>query len=209
MSYRQTALLFDSAFHSAIARAPLVLVDVGARGNLPQPWLSLDRTSSAALKVVGFEPDPEECQRLNDADGTNRRFFPYALWDRETMVPLNLAINPATSSVHAPNFAFIEQFQPRHWQPRRTARKLEVRARPLDVILAEAQIEPDFLKLDTQGSEFEVLQGSTDALGQHIFGVLAETWIAEVHLGQHLSHDVMRLMADNAFNRIEAHHAVE
>ncbi len=82
-----------------------------------------------------------------------------------------------------------------------------MRARPLDVILAEAQIEPDFLKLDTQGSEFEVLQGSTDALGQHIFGVLAETWIAEVHLGQHLSHDVMRLMADSAFNLIEAHQA--
>ena len=48
-------------FRGLISKDPLVLVDVGASGGINKKWDVLE----GVIKVVGFEPDPEECKRLN------------------------------------------------------------------------------------------------------------------------------------------------
>jgi hypothetical protein len=47
----------------------IVLVDVGARGGAPPELESM----RSYVRHVGFEPDPEECQRLNNSGFHLRR----------------------------------------------------------------------------------------------------------------------------------------
>jgi FkbM family methyltransferase len=179
-----------SALHD-IGAAPLVLADVGARGELLEPWRTMDATF---LEVVGFEPDELECARLNAEGAVGRTFFPYALWLEQGSVEVHLADVAACSSIHPPNFELLENFAPRHADPRRTERIVHVPATTLDAFAREHAVDVDFLKIDTQGSELEILAGARDTLERDVVGALVETWTLEVHRGQHLTGEVLTLM---------------
>ena len=55
-----------------LGEAPVVLVDVGARGGIPGRW----RTIEPWLRTIGFEPDPrsdEALDRVRAPDGLSQR----------------------------------------------------------------------------------------------------------------------------------------
>jgi hypothetical protein len=108
-------------------------------------------------------------------------------------VELHLAEVRATSSVHAPNLARIQVYQERHWRPRVTQHTVRVACTDLDTIVQREGLELDFLKVDTQGCEHEVLEGFHGASARMGFGITLETWTIEVHAGQRLTSDVMAL----------------
>jgi FkbM family methyltransferase len=121
------------------------------------------------LEVIGFEPDGEECERLNrDAGslGYPVRFLPYGLW-RETAerVPFHVCNWPVASSIYRPNAAFLRSFP--------NAEGLfgvkEVRmisTRCLDEVCGEEGLSVDCLKLDVEGAELDVLLGGERALAE-------------------------------------------
>ena len=187
---RQRAL-FSEALKAAAADDPLLLVDVGARGGPEEPWRSL---SPEVLRVVGFEPDAEECERLNAAAAPGRRFLPVALWDSERDVDVHVADVPTCSSVHPPNSELLEAYRPEHGAPRETRAVVSYPATTLDRVLAREQLKCDVLKIDTQGSEGEILRGAAEALEHDVLCAVVETWTVPVHLGQALTGDVLRLM---------------
>lgn len=78
------------------------------------------------------------------------------------------------------------------------ARREEVRhARRLDTLLKADQ--PDFLKLDVQGYELEVLRGAPDILS-HAQAVLLEVSLIEINQGAPLMVDVVGFMAERGFD---------
>jgi FkbM family methyltransferase len=188
----------SGVFRELVAGEPLVLADVGARGELEEPWAHF---WPETLRVLGFEPDREECARLERAhsrDGWS--FFPVGLWDREGEVSIHVADRPSCSSVHPPNLEMIQGFEAKHWTPRLTRSVVSYPCTTLDAVLAGAATGCDFLKVDTQGSEYEILSGARGALTDQISGVLVETWTTEVHRGQRLTGDVLALMAGLGFD---------
>lgn len=164
-------------------------LDVGARGDIYAPW-SLFQDDS--LKVIGFEPDPKECARLSQLY-PGRVYYPHALWGSEATKNFYLYEWESTSSMYPPNEAPNRTYLERHWTGRKPKAEIEVQCVALDDVLSEADA-PDFIKLDTQGSEYEILQGARKILTKNQPLVLAETWCTEVYKGAPLTHDVMRLM---------------
>ncbi|MHB8470248.1 MAG: FkbM family methyltransferase [Gaiellaceae bacterium] len=175
---------------------PIVLADIGARGDVPEPW---DAFGEKDLEVIGFEPDEEECARLNARSASGRRFFPMALWSEDGLVDLHLASYPGCSSIHSPNGELLERYAEQHGAPRQTMRISSVVTTTLDRIVATEELDIDFLKIDTQGAEYEILLGARRTLKSQAIGVLVETWTAEVHRGQHLSGEVMTLLRECGF----------
>jgi hypothetical protein len=97
--------------------------------------------------------------------------------------------------MYPPNASANRQYRPQHWLGRVPVQTLPVDCVALDAILAPED-RPDFIKIDTQGAELEILTGASGLLRQHSPLVLAETWCAEVYSGMPLTHDVMRFMHD-------------
>lgn len=166
-------------------------VDVGARGDVDVPWSEFD---DEILRVIGFEPDPVECARLAETY-PQRKYYPNALWSSADTRPFYLCENQPTSSMYPPNEESNHKYAEQHWKRRVPVETLAIDCVTLDSVLAPEDA-PDFLKIDTQGSELDILKGAATTLEKYNPLVLTETWCAEIYKGAPMSHDVIKFMYD-------------
>lgn len=190
------SIIVSNLFNNIVIDDPVLLIDAGARGNLDEPWKSVD---SKAIRVIGFEPDKKECQRLNNING-NSTYFPTALWSSDKKIKVYLTKTASCSSVYKPNFNLIKKYQKKHWEPRLVKKILEFPTTTLDNVLTTQKLKCDFLKIDTQGAEYEILRGADKALEKDIFGILLESWTTEVYKDQILAGDILKMMHDKGFS---------
>ncbi len=185
-------IFIDPRFETEYGRHPLVLVDVGARGGVKSNWAAATRH----LRVLGFEPDPREYERLVEVARTvkgTREYFNIALHDHAGSVPLYIARDRGLSSIFEPDRAFVDAFP----QADRfdTEDVQQVAVDTLDNQLRSRAIEDiDFIKADTQGSELFVLQGGEQALRASVLGVEVEVEFTAIYRGQPLFADVDAFM---------------
>jgi FkbM family methyltransferase len=177
------------AVTTAFASAPLVLCDVGARGGPPARWQPLFEH----LTWIAFEPDARSRDALDPALLPRRRvILPTALWNRRERIPLHLTRDEGDSSVLRPNSGFVRHFvRPERFDIVGTS---EMEASTLDEELASHGTTVDFLKLDTQGSELQILEGATHTIRAGVLGVEVEVEFSRIYEGQPLFADVDRLL---------------
>jgi FkbM family methyltransferase len=174
---------------------PLVVVDVGCRDGEATGWTRFGQQ----VHVIGFEPDAEECERLRDGyDGPARRtFVPHALGSRRGEALLHVTRFAQSSSLYEPSTEAID----RH--PALTAHaevdRRTVSLDSLDEWVAETDgPTPDFLKLDVQGAELDVLRGSERAL-ESVRALEVEVEFQPLYRGQPLFADVDAHLRERGF----------
>jgi FkbM family methyltransferase len=181
-------VFIDSRFDDLYRRHPLVLVDAGARGGLRSNWLPARRH----LKLIGFEPDKREFDRLvarTAGDENPTTFFDVALHNRRGPLRLNVARDRGLTSMFEPDRTFLDAFPEADRFD--TVDIREVEADTLDNVLATHGVpDVDFVKADTQGSELLVLEGASRALASSVVGVEVEVEFAGIYKGQPLFSDV-------------------
>jgi FkbM family methyltransferase len=186
-----------------LSETPLTVLDIGARGGLDQRWNSfLD-----SIHAVLAEPDPEEAARLEralKAQGLRDvRVIPKALGSRQGAATLYLTRNPECSSLYRPNEAWLERFPD-------VDRFRVVRELPIELDTLDAQIaargwagQPcDFIKIDVQGYELEVLRGGEQALGACLF-VEAEVAFHPIYEGQPLFPEIEQHLTSRGFQLLD------
>lgn len=205
MTWTDQALLFTPILHDLVQDAAFGLIDCGARENIPEPWASLEVFGQNRVRVLGFEADGAEAHRLNATFANNRRYVAAAAWDQAGRRHLNVTNPPQASSVFAPNETLADLYThgPDGWRSlpngRVTQRAVEVPTTTIDAALSEYPFDADVLKIDTQGAEYEILEGATQTLARALFAVTAETWTVEVYKGVRPMWEVMSLMSARGF----------
>ena len=188
MAKHDMSIFIDPRFEAEYSRHPLALVDVGARGGVKRNWAAAARH----LRVLGFEPDRREYDRLVDASRSARvpgEYFNIALHNQRGSVPLHLARDRGLSSIFEPDRTFLDAFPEAGRFDIETVEQVEVDT--LDNQLQARQIDDiDFIKADTQGSELFVLQGSTRALTTSAVGVEVEVEFTPIYKEQPTFADV-------------------
>lgn len=143
----------DKHFRDAMNRN-FIFCDIGARWGLEEPWKSYRNL----IDVISFEPDQEEFVELNQKKEGQDHILPYALSNEIQKLTLNLTKNRGCSSLYVPNHTFLHRFPD---EERFTVEKKEaIDTTTLDNLYHQSIIsELDFLKIDVQGAELDILQG--------------------------------------------------
>lgn len=201
-------LLLNESFGEFFRQNPLQICDVGARGELFKPF---NQVPDDRLKIFGFEPDAKEAERLSKIyDPARRVYFPTGLWEKTEAVKLSYARHAGNSSIHPPDMERLKALFPnQHWDTRDPKEIIDIHVSSLDDIAAEHPMDCDLLKVDTQGSEYEILKGAEKQLSRSISFVLLETWTFEVHKGQALSGKIMEWMNGRGFELVRVYQGAD
>jgi FkbM family methyltransferase len=155
-----------------------IVYDIGARWGISPPYDRL--TSIPGFRSVGFEPDLAEAEKLQAANAFDH-VCPVALGARAEKKILHIGKDPGSSSLFPPNAAEIARHT--EWRLFETVRKLEVTVEPLDAVIHEKKLpSPDYLKMDCEGAENEILDGAVNTLGS-ISGLTFEARFRDFYHG--------------------------
>jgi len=175
---------------------PLGLIDVGSLGGVhpaAEPAASL-------IQALCFEPDEEsfralERQYASPAPYAAVKVMRDALSGRRGERDLYVARVPTNTSLLEPNPRFISRY---HAERFLVERVIQVATRPLDEV-AEAPFG-EVLKVDTQGSEHEILEGATRLLRERCVAVFCEVEFFQVYRGQKTLSDIDVLLRQHGFS---------
>jgi FkbM family methyltransferase len=173
----------------------LTLADVGSAGGLKDRW------HPVASRVNALLFEPREAGGESRQSGRNR-IYPFALGEVAGSVELNITAMANMSSMLQPNAKLFERFRKKGPHARITGRQT-VAVEQMDTLLQQQGLQADALKVDTQGSELQILKGATAALEQSV--VLAEVEISfiERYLGQATAAELIGWMQSRGFQLIE------
>lgn len=138
---------------TTIVNSPKVIYDVGANIGMyslffKHFWPDAEIYAFEALK------DTAEIAKKN-LENLNVTVFNYGLWDSETEILLGV---PKGFDVQSTNYGFYWNSIQEH--------DIKVDMKTLNSVINKINRVPDFLKIDVEGAEINVLRGGTDYLKQ-------------------------------------------
>ena len=161
------------------AEGGLDMLDLGSGGGLDAKWAGL----SSVCNLVGFDPNEQECRRMEQAPHALRsaRYLPYAVGERDGTQTLYLTRSPWCSSLLKPRPDWLARLEFGHLFE--VVGKEEVNVVSLATVKEVQERDFDVVKVDVQGMELPILRNSGRVLEQ-AFAVETETGFVQNYEGE-------------------------
>jgi len=169
----------------------LTLVDIGAADSIQPRWLQI----SKLINYIGFEPDQRSYDELLEKKNTCHSYKIYntALWSENLNLPINLLKKPLVSSFYEPNIDIIKNFPDK--ERFNLVETKTYSAKKIDDLEIE---NTDFMKLDVQGGELEIIKGGNLSLEKCI-GLEIEVEFVKLYKEQPLFGDISNYLDEKGF----------
>lgn len=185
-------------------------IDIGSIGGLPKPW---NKYSKNIDFLLNFEPNDKTVITPNSMT------YNTAVWEKEETLPFYIykGFNNTGSSLFKQNYAYVKK----NWNiikdrgPKNLAQTWEERSslieiktlkcKALDTILTEELSEKKFhfLKIDAQGSEYNILKGAENFLRTTCVGLHLELFVIPLYQGIKLLDDVVSYLETFGFELVK------
>ncbi len=186
-----------------LTEKPLGFIDIGARDEICEMLIPLAKN----VAVLGFEPDKSECERIMQQEKKNGYWHSLmlescALSNRMAASCMYKMAVPTNDSLRNTNVDVVNRYNMEKFRKIGTE---EVQTNTLDQVLRDLAGQGiknygEFIKLDTQGTEYEILQGAKNTLDDITLGVICEVSFFEVYQKQKLFSDVDILLRNRGFS---------
>ncbi|HTR87488.1 MAG TPA: FkbM family methyltransferase [Reyranella sp.] len=134
---------------------PVVILDIGARGGIGKEWAAFEDQ----LRVYAFEADARECERLSATAPPGLSYIPRAIGKSRGNAILYETDPALSSGLYRTRMDYFGRMLNRDNGTVVGERIIEVV--PLDEVLPEYGVSAvDFIKLDAEGAELDILQGA-------------------------------------------------
>ncbi|MDH3972686.1 MAG: FkbM family methyltransferase [Deltaproteobacteria bacterium] len=206
--YIISKLILDTLLESE----KISVIDCGARGGGERQWSSLTNN----MILYGFDPDKDECDHLNEQaknKGLDHFYYPLCLAENnDKNRDFYIAKCCDSSSLYPPNEELLKRFKQSVWgktvytfDSLKTDKIEKVSTTSLDIWAEENNIkEVDFIKLDVQGAELEVLKGGKKLL-KSTLGLNIEVWFLPLYRGIPLFSDIDSFVRSEDFDFYSMH----
>lgn len=201
-------ILTDLIHERRLLTRPIVVCDIGARDAFADSrWTAFPPDM---VQLHGFEPDEAECSALTkqaQAHGYDFQYHPFALARCTGPITFHRYAEPTANSIYPPNMRLIDRFCYSRSLPLSQQFQLldssSIEALSLaDWAQQQGIAELDFLKINVQGGELEILKGA----GSLVDGVLAqilEQTFTPTYLGSPLFGEVFEFMHTKGFTMFD------
>jgi len=168
----------------------LRILDIGAANHkIDNRWRFLNHQ----IEVILFEPD---YRSYVDLKSKCYEVYTCALGSKSETRNVNLTKKAECSSFFVPNIEFLKNFPNKErWD---IIEKINVNVRTLDSF----KLDVDFVKLDTQGSELDILKGGTKTL-KNTLGLEVEVSFIEIYKNQPLFGEINNFLLEYGFEFFE------
>ena len=156
------------------------------------------------LTIYGFDADADACEASNSAleaqpINWTEKHIPLALANSVGESTLYVTKHPMCSSLYPPNEPYLERFSGLS-ELVNLDFYMGIETTTLDEFCQSEGIEEiDFLQIDVQGAELQVLQGASQILGKSILAVQAEVGFSHLYKNQPLFADVDIYLREQGF----------
>ena len=159
-----------------------VVIDAGARYGMHPAWRGFD----GPMRYFAFEPDPNEAARLQAlAKEEGYEVLDWGLAKQDGSRSLNITSHRGCCS-------FLEVDPESEWFGRyrpgegRVESQVQVKTCSIDGFAGSRGVDVDFLKVDTEGTELDVLEGAAEQLSSAVMGVRVNVNFLAAYKGQAL-----------------------
>ena len=180
-----------------------VAVDIGASGDLPEPWLDLEENA----QFICVEPDEEACERMKKrhaarGNSGDYQVFPVALSKEGGERTLYVTAAPSGSSLFNPDNDLVRAYTTSEYLLPITTRTLKTEASG-KFFESIGVNRIDLLKLDVQGCELEILEGLANTVLPECSLVELEAAMHEHEPGYPTFCDIHALMTGKGFELLD------
>ena len=178
-------------------------IDIGAEKDIGKPFSYY--VKSNLLKITGFEPNIKEYNLLTK-NFSGRKYYNYALSNKKKISKFFLTKNNSASSLFEPNKKFNKYFISSNNKSRKIIANKLLKCIKLDSLENEIK-DFDFIKIDTQGSELQILQGCRNILKKHSPIILLESWNFPIYKKTDLIEKILNFLRNLSYMPIEYENA--
>lgn len=160
----------------------LSLCDIGSMGGIQKKWILFEKL----IKFHDFEPQ-------SDSSLKNK----YVLSNKNDLdLELNITKKLQCSSVLEPNFEYLKKFK--SVDRFEVLKKEKFKTITFDKFYADKNL--DFIKIDCEGHEFEILQGAKEYLNKkYVLGLEVECEFFQLRFNQALFWDIKDYLEKNGY----------
>jgi FkbM family methyltransferase len=181
---------FDTPLAARLRADPAGLIDVGARWGISQEFA----VAAPLFSALAFEPDPDEVPRVA-AKGQSEDWAAFAVsgtaLGRDTgTLDLNVYSRPNNSSIYPVSPAARARYNLGGFELTKT---LQVGCLSLDSVIFNGAVGPrvgEVIKLDTQGSELEIIDGGLRTLRARTICLMTEVQFFRLYDGAPMFSDI-------------------
>jgi FkbM family methyltransferase len=189
--YNLNWLRKESFYDKILNNLTLTVVDVGARNVSVEELGPLTKH----IRYIGFDADESEVQRLNSikTNFKETKFIASYVGKKNDVVNFGIHFDAGNSSIFPFSKSFNKWF--RGGDESYIKEFVELKSSSLDDLVEE---NIDVIKLDTQGTEYEIIEGAKNALNSAML-VEIEVEFIQMYEGQKLAHNVFEQMYSSGF----------
>lgn len=188
---------FNNRWLKDFQQSPIHVADIGGAGGLQGRWKEI----SPFLRAFLFEPDPRSFAAL-DRSNDRVTYVNAALGSQPETKTLHLTRKPTCSSLYPPNDALLSQFP--DGERYDVVGESTVTLTTLDALQAAGTVPRiDFMKMDVQGYELEILRGASKAVDEQALGLEVEVEFQPMYAGQPLFCDIHGVLAPRGYDLLD------
>jgi FkbM family methyltransferase len=183
-------VVLGPAMADLLAKRNVLVADVGVADAPEDRWLGI----RSFIRFLTFDPNP----RPQASPDERTVCLPIGLWSSKAKRTLYLTAASDACSLYPFNQEMLRDFLTK--EGARPTGTTELELDTLDNCLAaRPELRPDFLKIDTEGADLEVLRGADGTLRQCVMGIRVETAVAEFRLGAPLFGEIDSHLRERGF----------
>ena len=192
-------------------------IDVGCAGYIPIPW-DKERCGKYIDNILVFDPLCGELNYLNN-EFSKYTVYKYAAFDEEGRRPFYICKRKRVSSLFPPNrdilIPYIEYLnvlrKPEiYYIDKYDIEEIrQVECIRLDSAIDDFYIDFDFLKVDTEGGDFQVIKSLGKYIDTQIIGIHTELYFKELYEGISLFDEVDSFLKEHNFYMAKKLNGVE